>query len=523
MDGTYGEFQGTELDPSFDLDSDDESNDLLPIIGLSALLAAVAGGILVLLGRVLHKPTPQERAQDILEGVGKQGKKGAKTARQVVEGMNLSDLLDEARGRAKEAGSAIGDKARQAGLADLLDQAISKVADATDNLDLEDKVSAVRKRARHADLASLLDEARSKAEDAASRADLRKRAQEAGKRVGDVAASVRESGLDTRGVEDRLDTLKEKLSELIEALQKDVAPKVAGAIKSDVIPAAQTAAETVARTMKENVVPTAQDAVDKVREDVIPAAQQRAGKLADEYEVGTRARKAAEAAREGAGSFGDMLRAVGMAALEKVIEDLLPAAKKSGAKAVKTAREDIIPAAADTAGEAVTRVKEDVLPRVGEAAAQAPDVLSDLLSMARDKAEQALEKAQPVASDALTFTRHRAGDAAEFTRHRTHDVASEMGGRRNGAGKAVSSARQGVAGAIGGAVGATTYAARETTGILFWLAALGGLILLVFVPDREKQNEIWNNFLQFMGELREMWKDLQGVEYEPEPGETPTV
>ena len=73
-------------------------------------------------------------------------------------------------------------------------------------------------------------------------------------------------------------------------------------------------------------------------------------------------------------------------------------------------------------------------------------------------------------------------------------------------------------------VDATTYVTKETTGILFWLAMLGALILLVFVPDRDKQKDMWNSVLQFTGEVREMWRDLQGVDYELEaPRDNTTV
>ena len=73
MDTTSNEFEGTELDPTVDYDFedfDDESNDLLPIIGASAAVAAVAGAVLLLAGR-RHKDTPQERIQEIISQVEK--------------------------------------------------------------------------------------------------------------------------------------------------------------------------------------------------------------------------------------------------------------------------------------------------------------------------------------------------------------------------------------------------------------------------------------------------------------------
>src|SRR6266550_3423731 len=105
MENTYGEFQGTELDPSLDFDfDDDEVNDIVPVLALAAVVAAIVGGILVLLGR-RRQPTAAERAQDLLEQAGKGGKKGLKAASKAVEDARLGDLLDEALERARKAGA----------------------------------------------------------------------------------------------------------------------------------------------------------------------------------------------------------------------------------------------------------------------------------------------------------------------------------------------------------------------------------------------------------------------------------
>jgi hypothetical protein len=281
-------------------------------------------------------------------------------------------------------------------------------------------------------------------------------------------------------------------------------------LSTSVVPAAQEAAQTVAHRVREDVLPAAQEAVEKLRSDVLPGAQERVGKLAEDYEVVPRAKKAAEAAKSGAGSFSDLLKGLGLAIGAKVVEELLPEAKTLGSKAASKAREEVIPAAADTAGQAAARVKEEVLPKVGEVAAQTPSMLGDLLEMAREKVGEALDRSQPVASEAVDA----AGKAAETAKARAKDLSKaskEVAKASKGKSKGVTGA---VSGAVGGAVDATTYVARETTGILFWLAALGAVILLVFVPDRDKQEEMWNNVRQFLGEVREMWRDLQGPEYD---------
>jgi len=492
MDNTYGEFQGTELDPSLDFEFDEDENDLVPILGLAAVVAAIIGGLLVLLGR-RRKPTPAERAQDVLETAAKEGRKSLKAAAKAVDESKLGDLLDEAISRA-------GKVTKNGNLADLLDEARKKVADATERVDLAGAVGEVRKGAIGAGAAggaALLQDALHRAMDASGRVDLSKMSKQvrkAGKRAVKAAQQVETPQLDGAQAGKFLDDLRERLVDAVESVRSDVAPRAADVLKSEVIPAAQ-------------------GAVERLREDVIPSAQERAVHLAEEYEVVPRARKAASATMEGAGSLGAVLRTVALAVLDRVVKDVLPQAEKMGKKAVTTAREDVLPVAAETASEAVHRVREDVLPKVGEAAAHTPDMLSDLLHMARERVSEAMEKAQPVVAGAAEKGAHGAGA-----------VVAGIGKGGKGAGGAVSSARHGVTGAVGTAVDATKYATRETTGILFWLSMLGGVVLLVFMPEREKQEELWNNARQFLGEAREMWRDLQGPEYEYETGgDTSTV
>src|SRR4051812_33248136 len=143
MDNTYNEFSGTDLDLDAAMDFDDESNDLLPILGLSAAVAAVVGAILVLAGR-RRKPTPQERIQDMFEDLGKQGGKRAKAVAKA-----------DSRGDPR----------------DMLSEAIAKAKSAASDFDLGDTASDIRKRARKmsrdVDLSSLLEDAIDQAGEAA--------------------------------------------------------------------------------------------------------------------------------------------------------------------------------------------------------------------------------------------------------------------------------------------------------------------------------------------------------------------
>ncbi len=531
-------------DWNLDFDDENERDDLVPILGISALLAAVVGAFLVLLGRLRHPdPTPKERLEELLAQTGKQGKRGGKQIASAVEHAHLGDMLEHALDKAKSAASdfdveeRVGDVRKAAHhatkdmhLSSLLSEAADRVRDAADNLDVEDLSKSGRKRAkdlyrsaRHAaddidveettrDIRKFAEGALSGARHAAKDFDVEDTVTDARKRVSGAVSSVRDGDIDTKGLEHMLDTLKDRLGDAIDSVRHDVAPKAADRLKSDVIPAVQDAMVAVATKVREDVLPTAQDAVDKVREDVLPPAQERLGKFADDLPVSKNVRKAASSAMDGAGSFGDMVRAAGMTVAARLLDEVLPAAKKTGGKAVTAAREDFIPAASHTAQDAAQRVREDVLPKVGDIASQAPDVLSDLLKMARERAEEAFDHAQPFAADAFETGRARAGDAATFGIHRASEAATGVRNAGSGVGGAVSSVGQGVTGAVGGAVGATVSLTKETTGLLFWLGLLGGLILLVFVPDREKQSQMWNSVLQLLNELREMWKDFQGDE-----------
>jgi len=293
-------------------------------------------------------------------------------------------------------------------------------------------------------------------------------------------------------------------------VRDDVAPKAVDTLRETVLPTVQEAAQSVAQKVQDDVLPPAQDAVGKFREDVLPSAQDRVSKLAEDSGVADRARKVGDSAKSGAGNLSSLIQTLALAILEKMVQDILPEARKAGNRAATVAKEDVIPTATKTAGDAAQYVREDFMPRVGDAASKTPDMLSDILALARERTAEAMDKATPAVADAATYGRNRAADAATFSRHRAADVASAVQDNKKSVSKKASSAKNGVTGAVGTVVDATTYTARETTGILWWLSMLGALILLVFVPERDKQEEFWNSLRQFMGEVREMWRDLQG-------------
>ena len=211
MESTYGEFQGTELDPNLDFDYEDEGNDIVPILGLAAGLATLVGGALVILGR-RRNPTAADNAQAMLEQASKQGKKGLDAMTKAVEDANLGDLLEEALAKARKT-------AGDADLEELLKQAQKLARDARKkagkalaDADAEEMVSDVRKRFGDIELAGLLQDAISRARDASSRVDLSGAggaAKDIRRRAEKAVSNGHMPEVDTERAGHFLDTLKE--------------------------------------------------------------------------------------------------------------------------------------------------------------------------------------------------------------------------------------------------------------------------------------------------------------------------
>jgi hypothetical protein len=336
---------------------------------------------------------------------------------------------------------------------------------------------------------------------------VRKGLKKAGKAAGDIE-------IDRKSTEQFLESLQKRIVGALETVREDYAPRAAEVVQKDVMPAVESATGAVRNTVSKQVMPAAEDVIDRVQEDLLPAIEHRASRLDKQYHISERARAAAKVAQERGASLGEMLRAVALAIIAKIVDELIPQAKKAGASALETAREDVLPAAQQRAEEAAQVLREDVLPRVGETAAQTPEKLADLLNVARDRVSDAIDRAAPVAEDAATFGAHRAQDAIELARKRADDIGKAARNGRTGVTGAVAAVGTGVKTAAVNTVDTTTYVTRQSFGILFWLAALGAIIMLVFVPDKDKQKEIMDNVRQFAGEVREMWRDLQGSEFE---------
>jgi hypothetical protein len=316
---------------------------------------------------------------------------------------------------------------------------------------------------------------------------------EAGKQVRRLSRQAQRAGrnFDLSGLADLLDTVRDQLGSAGGRVRDDVLPAVQGTLEDDVLPEARkrarAAGEALSATMQQ--------------------ARKRGSDLADDY--APQMKKAAGKAAEQAGGFssqvGEILQAVGMEILNRVLSDVVPGAKKAGARVAETAREDTFPWLRHRAGEVRDRVRDDVAPRVRDFASDAPDRMRDAVDSARPVVADTLSSVGETVADTVARVRPRVGDAVEAGRDRASDA---LHSGRSGVGGALSTVGRKAGDAAGAAVGTTKYVTGESSRILFWLSMLSGLILLVFVPDREKQQELWNNVQEFLGELRSMWGDF---------------
>ena len=126
-------------DLDFDLDDEDydENGDLLRIVGIAGGVAAIIGGLIILLGR--HRQTPTER---LLEQVGSTGK----DVRKAVEKADLGGLLSEALAQANK-------RVRSVDVADLARSAaetgragVRSAGAAAGRIDLESTISELQQR-----------------------------------------------------------------------------------------------------------------------------------------------------------------------------------------------------------------------------------------------------------------------------------------------------------------------------------------------------------------------------------------
>lgn len=526
------DYTGTELDPGLDLDfdfddEDEEQDDLIRIVGVAAGAAALLGGIMLLLSRRQKK----HGLEAIVEQVSNQADDLGKALQKV----DLSGLLDQARSRANDVAgnvdlSDLSTQARRAAR-----RAAKQASDAAGNVDLSgvgDQAQKIAKRtAKRAgqaaddfDLQEALDDLQQRL--ATIEREGRRQARRAGKEV-----SKRASNVDTDQISSDIGDQISKIWETVSSRAKDIGWE-------DAFNEAQHQVNTLTKTARKQVAKTdlsgasdlldtlrgrVGDAIDSLRDDVLPDVQDRieSDVVPGAKEIAKKARKRGEKiakdatpvarkAADQAGGFssmlGDLIGGLALQAVEHLLSDVVPQAQKGGKQAGAVLRDQTAPWVRHRAGEARDFARDEVAPRVGDAFSNAPGA-----------AKKAADTAGPVVSDTLSNAASMLSDALDKARPSLSKAADKAGSAVSDSGSGIGGAISTIGGKAGGAVGATVdttkYLTAETSRILLWLSMLGSLVLLVFVPDRDKQREIWANVQGFLGELGDMWGDFSDKDF----------
>ncbi len=468
-------YTGTELDPALDVDFDlddfeDEQNDTMRIVGLAVGGVAALGVVLWLLNR---RNRPKPGLAGVVESVSDNLQSTGKDVRKAIENSDLSkidvnDLIDELRHRA---------------------------GDLHIDREVEDALKSARRRARHA-------------ADNVDTGDLKRRARRVGKE-----ARARIDDVDPQDMQNQFEQFTSRVVDAINNLRSDSAPSLsdrasdAASLVDDNLPKARDAARAAGENLR----------------DLIGQGRDRGSQLIDDHgpAVQKAAKKGAEQAGEGAGKLADILKVVAMEVLDRVLSDVLPAAKKGSENVADRVKDDTLPFMRHRAADVADQVRGRTFPFVRNRATDVAGVVRDDLAPrvrkmadeAPDRVREAVDTARPVVSDAA----QQAGDAAQQAADRARSVLDESGARlgqaaddmRDGVGSGVVSVRRRANTVVRETKKTTGYLTKESSGLLFWLAMLGGLILFVFVPDKDRQGEMWSSIRQLLGELQQMWGDFQ--------------
>ncbi len=495
-------YTGTELDPALDVDFDlddfeDEQNDTMRIVGLAVGGVAALGIVLWLLGR-RSRPKPGlagvvERVSDDLQSTGKDVRKAIEHSD--LSKIDVNELIDELRHRA---GQLHIDREVEDALKSARHRARA-VADNVDTDDLKRRARRVGKEARHA-------------ADSVDTDDLKRRARRVGRE-----AKARIDDVDPQDVQNQFEHFTNRVVEAINNLRGDSAPSLGDR--------ASGAASEAANLVDENL-PKAREAARAAAEnlrDLLEQGRDRGSHLIDERgpAVQKAAKKGAEQAGEGAGKLADVLKVVALEVLDRVLSDVLPAAKKGSETVADRVKDDTLPFMRHRAADVAEQVRGRTFPFVRNRATDVAGVVRDdlaprvrkLADDAPDRVREAVDTARPAVSDAA----QQAGDAAQHAADRARAALEESGARlghaaddvRDGVGSGVVSVRRRANTVVRETKKTTGYLTKESSGLLFWLAMLGGLILFVFVPDKDRQGEMWHGIRQLLGELQQMWGDFQ--------------
>jgi hypothetical protein len=375
---------------------------------------------------------------------------------------------------------------------DLIDELRHRAGKLHIDREVEDAVKAARRRARAA-------------VDTVDTGDLRRRA----RRVRHEAQAAVEN-VDTGDIQKQFEQFTERVVDAINNL------------RGDGTPALRDRASAAADLVDENL-PKARDAARAAGEnlrDLLDRGRDSGARLIDER--GPAVQKAAGQAGESAGKLADVLKVVALAVLDRVLNEVLPAAKKGSEDVAGRVKDDTLPFLRHRADDVAEQVRGRTFPFVRNRATDVAGVVRDdlaprvrkLAEDAPDRVREALDTTRPAVSEAAAQAADAAAQAAERARAVVEDSGARLGQTaddvRGNVGSGVLSVRRRANTVVRETKKTTGYVTKESSGLLFWLAMLGGLILFVFVPDKDRQGAMWQTVRQLLGELQQMWGDFQG-------------
>ena len=466
--GEAESYTGTELDPALDVDFDfddweDEDNDTMRMVMMGAGVAAALGVFALLLKR---RKRPKTGLAGVAEQVTEQVETVAKDVQEAVEKIDLTKV----------------------DVGELLKELQKRTGDMHLDREVKEGIAQARKRARAA-----LDDVDTR--------DLGRRARRVGREV-----RGRVEDIDTGDAQKTMEQFTSRVVEAIEGLRGDLAPAV------------QHRANAAADVVDENL-PKAREAARAAAEnlsDLFGRGREQGARLLEER--GPAVQKAAGEAGAQANKLADLLKVVALEAVTFFLKEILPNARKRGGEVADRVKDDTLPFVRHRAADVAGRVREDTLPFAQHRAADIFDLVREELMPrmrraarnAPDRARDVADTVGPVVGDAAANAADVARVAVDTGRERVEDVAGSV---RNGVEGSITTVSRRANTVVRETKKTTGYVTKESSGLLFWLAALGALILLVFIPDKERQAEIWRSVRQVAGELQQMWSDFQGTEF----------
>ncbi|MGN6813280.1 MAG: hypothetical protein ACTHMP_20630, partial [Thermomicrobiales bacterium] len=159
---------------------------------------------------------------------------------------------------------------------------------------------------------------------------------------------------------------------------------------------------------------------------------------------------------------------------------------------VERVRSDLAPLVVERVG----RVREDVVPQVTDAASKAASRVAEAATTGRAALKDF------ASGDAMGQASDFAGDLGKATQRVARDTrdAAQRGGRQ-------------VADVAGSAASATASGTKNLFLTLFWLVALGGIVLYGFL-NKEQRDKVFSTANSIYAQGKELVRDFQGYDEE---------